>query len=48
VAALPGESFGLAAAAGTATLRLSYGLLDEPTLAAALERLIAGVSAIGR
>jgi len=48
VAALPGESFGLAASAGTAALRLSYGLLDEAMLAEALERLIAGVDAINR
>jgi len=45
VAALPGESFGLAAEAGTAVLRLSYGLLDGPTLAEALGRLL---TAVGR
>ncbi len=48
VAALPGESFGLAAEAGTAVLRLSYGLLDAPTLAEALGRLLAGLGSRGR
>ncbi|MEI6030809.1 MAG: aminotransferase class I/II-fold pyridoxal phosphate-dependent enzyme [Synechococcaceae cyanobacterium ELA739] len=47
VAALPGESFGLAAEAGTAVLRLSYGLLDGPTLAEALGRLLTGVGPHG-
>ena len=45
VATLPGESFGLTAEAGHATLRLSYGLLDQPTLAEALERLCQGLQA---
>lgn len=48
VAALPGESFGLAAERGTASLRLSYGLLDEPTLAEALGRFVEGLISISR
>ncbi len=48
VATLPGESFGLAAQAGQATLRLSYGLLDQPTLAQALERLFQGLQMNGQ
>lgn len=46
VATLPGESFALGASDGRALLRLSYGLLDAPDLAAALERLFAGVTAL--
>lgn len=48
VAALPGESFGLVAEGGCVALRLSYGLLDEVTLAQALERLFEGVMALSR
>jgi aspartate/methionine/tyrosine aminotransferase len=43
VAVLPGESFGLPALGGRVALRLSYGLLDGPTLAVALGRLIEGL-----
>jgi len=46
VATLPGESFGLTTQEGPVALRLSYGLLDEPTLAAALERLVQGLLTI--
>ena len=44
LAALSGESFGLdPARAGGPVLRLSYGLLDGPQLAEALDRLFNGL-----
>lgn len=46
VAALPGESFGLAGGGATTALRLSYGLLDAAQLAQALSRLRRGLAAL--
>ncbi len=48
VAALPGESFGLASVAGRVVLRLSYGMLSAADLAEALARLVAGAAALAR
>ncbi len=45
VAALPGACFGLVDEGGQVALRLSYGLLDQATLAQALERLVEGLMA---
>ncbi len=47
VAALPGESFGLAVSPGQRLLRLSYGMLDADDLAEALSRLLDGVCSLG-
>jgi aspartate/methionine/tyrosine aminotransferase len=46
VAVLPGEEFGLPAAGGRATLRISYGMLTGERLAEALARLFEGVAAL--
>lgn len=46
VALLPGGAFGLAGATGEVLLRLSYGMLEPPELAQALERLFAGLAAL--
>jgi aspartate/methionine/tyrosine aminotransferase len=46
VAALPGEAFGYGVGGGSAVLRLSYGMLEPPLLAAALDRLLAGLSVL--
>jgi DNA-binding transcriptional MocR family regulator len=44
VAALPGESVGLAPTPGRQVLRLSYGMLDAQELAEALARLFQGLN----
>ena len=43
VAALPGEAFGLGGGGGPSLLRLSYGMLEPPLLAEALDRLLVGL-----
>jgi aspartate/methionine/tyrosine aminotransferase len=43
VAALPGEAFGLGGGGGPTFLRLSYGMLEPPLLAEALDRLLVGL-----
>ena len=43
VAALPGEAFGLGGGEGPSLLRLSYGMLEPPLLAEALDRLLMGL-----
>lgn len=48
VATLPGEGFGLSAAADWASLRLSYGMLDASGLAIAVERLRRGLTDLCR
>jgi aspartate/methionine/tyrosine aminotransferase len=46
VAVLPGASFGLVPPPGEVMLRLSYGMLEPPQLARALERLCTGLAAL--
>lgn len=43
VAALPGEAFGIGGGEGPSLLRLSYGMLEPPLLAEALDRLLVGL-----
>jgi aspartate/methionine/tyrosine aminotransferase len=43
VAALPGEAFGIGGGEGPSLLRLSYGMLEPPLLAEALDRLLMGL-----
>jgi len=43
VAALPGEAFGIGGGEGPSLLRLSYGMLEPPLLAEALDRLLIGL-----
>jgi aspartate/methionine/tyrosine aminotransferase len=43
VAALPGEAFGLERGKGASLLRLSYGMLEPPQLAEAMDRLLVGL-----
>ena len=48
VATLPGEGFGLAAASGWASLRLSYAMLEASGLALAVARLLRGLKDLCR
>jgi aspartate/methionine/tyrosine aminotransferase len=43
VATLPGEAFGIGGGEGPSLLRLSYGMLEPPLLAEALDRLLLGL-----
>ena len=43
VATLPGEAFGIGGGEGPSLLRLSYGMLEPPLLAEALDRLLMGL-----